>query len=100
MTTPVLNDTQVVIVGGGFAGVACAKELARHQVHVTLVDRHNYMQFQPMLYQVATAQIAPVGVTRPLRGMFRKHPTVHVKMATVVEVDPASRAVIASDGTS
>ena len=45
----------VVIVGAGFAGVACAKELAKHDVPVTLLDRHNYQQFQPLLYQVATA---------------------------------------------
>ena len=55
------NDpARVVIVGGGFAGVGCAKELASHDdVHVTLIDRHNYHQFQPLLYQVATAQLAP-----------------------------------------
>ena len=46
----------VVIVGAGFAGVACAKELAKHDIPVTLIDRHNYQQFQPLLYQVATCR--------------------------------------------
>ena len=50
----------VVIVGGGFGGVGCARELAKHDdVRVSLVDRNNYHQFQPLLYQVATSQLAP-----------------------------------------
>src|SRR6185503_12621616 len=49
----------VLIVGAGFAGLGCAKELAKHDVRVTLLDKHNYHQFQPLLYQVATSQLAP-----------------------------------------
>ena len=50
----------VVIVGGGFAGLGCARRLAkRADIHVTLIDRHNYHQFQPLFYQVATCQLAP-----------------------------------------
>jgi len=63
----------VIVVGAGFAGVACAKELAGHDVAVTVFDRHNYHQFQPLLYQVATSQIAAHDVARPLRGLFRKN---------------------------
>jgi NADH dehydrogenase len=100
MTDRTAEMTNVVIVGGGFAGVACAKELAHRGVHVTLIDRHNYSQFQPMLYQVATAQIAPLGVARPLRGIFTRRPTVDVKMATVAEVDPATLTVTCEDGTT
>jgi NADH dehydrogenase len=92
-------DAQVVIVGGGIAGVACAKQLARDNVHVTLIDRNNYTQFQPMLYQVATAQIASLGVAVPLRGMFRRHRSVDVKMANVTDIDLATRAVTCEDGT-
>ena len=62
----------VVIVGGGFAGVGCAKELAKHDIRVTLIDRNNYHQFQPLLYQVATAELATTDVARPLRGIFKK----------------------------
>ena len=47
-----------VVIGGGFAGVGCAKELGKHGVAVTLIDRNNYHQFQPLLYQVATAELA------------------------------------------
>ena len=51
--------TRVVIVGGGFAGVACARELAKHDdVHVTLIDRNDYHQFQPLLYQVAASRMS------------------------------------------
>ena len=62
----------VVIVGGGFAGVGCAKELAKHGVAVTLLDRRNYHQFQPLLYQVATAELATADIARPLRAIFGK----------------------------
>ena len=60
------RDVTVVVVGGGFAGVACAKHLAKHDVPVTLIDRHDYNQFQPLLYQVATAQVETSDVARPL----------------------------------
>ena len=64
----------VVIVGGGFAGVGCARRLARREdVHVTLVDRDNYHQFQPLLYQVATSQLAASHIAFSLRKLFRKH---------------------------
>src|SRR5690242_2082304 len=89
----------VVIVGGGFAGVACAKELAKHDVAVTLLDRHNYHQFQPLLYQVATAQLAVNDVASPLRGIFRKDESVDVKMGNVASVDPKAKAVTCDDGS-
>jgi NADH dehydrogenase len=54
------EETHVVVVGGGFAGVACAKRLAGEQrIRVTLLDKNGYHQFQPLLYQVATAELAP-----------------------------------------
>jgi NADH dehydrogenase len=93
-------DVSVVIVGGGFAGVACAKELATEGVKVTLVDQHNYTQFQPLLYQVATAQVTTDGVARPLRGVFRKYKSVDVKMAEVTSVDAAAKTVMCADGTT
>jgi NADH dehydrogenase len=92
------STDHVVIVGGGFAGVACAKALAEHDVQVTLVDKNTYHQFQPLLYQVATAQLAPDDIMRPLRGLFRKHETVAVKAAEVTQVDPATRTVTTADG--
>ena len=99
MTRRETSEGSVVVIGGGIAGIACAKQLAKHHVPVTLVDRNNYSQFQPMLYQVATAQIVSTGVARSLRGIFRKRKSVAVKMATVTEVDAEARTVTCDDGT-
>jgi NADH dehydrogenase len=93
-------SASVVVVGGGFAGVACAKELAKHGVRVTLVDKNNYHQFQPMLYQVATAVVAPSDIARPLRAIFAKQPSVVFKMDEVTAVDPVTKTVTCSDGTT
>jgi NADH dehydrogenase len=94
------SDGSVVIVGGGFAGVACAKKLAKHDVRVTLVDKNNYNQFQPLLYQIATAQVTSLDVARPFRGMFRKRASVDFKMAPVTRADPETRTVTCADGTT
>ena len=65
MTT---SETHVVIVGGGFAGLGCARALAgKDHVRVTLIDRNNFHQFQPLLYQVATAQLAAGDIAYSLR---------------------------------
>ena len=88
----------MVIVGGGFAGVGCAKKLADHDIPVTLLDRHNYQQFQPLLYQVATAELATTDVARPLRAIFAKDKSVVMKQLDVTSVDPETRTVTTSDG--
>lgn len=89
----------VLIVGAGFAGLGCGKELAGHDdVRVTLIDKHNYHQFQPLLYQVATSQLAASDIAVDIRKEFRKHPNVDVKMAEVVSVDPEGPSVTLDDG--
>ena len=88
----------VVIVGAGFAGLGCARELAKHDVRVTLIDGHNYHQFQPLLYQVATSQLAASDIAFDIRQGFRKHPNVDVKLETVVDADPDTRTVTFDDG--
>jgi NADH dehydrogenase len=90
----------VVVLGGGLAGVACAHRLGDEGVRVTLVDRHNYHQFQPLLYQVATSQLPAEDVARPHRTIFRDYPVVTTRTAEVTAVRPAERAVTLSDGTS
>jgi NADH dehydrogenase len=93
------GQRHVVIVGGGFAGVGCARRLAgRDDVRVTLIDRNNYHQFQPLLYQVATSQLAPSDVAYSLRKLFADDRNVAVKLAEVAEVDPEGRAVTTADG--
>ena len=89
----------VVIVGGGFAGVSCAHDLARSgKVRVTLVDRHNYHQFKPLFYQVATSQLTPGDVGLSLRKIFRKFPNVDIKLADVNTIDPKSGSVRTKEG--
>src|SRR3954471_4790515 len=91
----------VVVVGGGFAGVGAVKRLADEDgVQVTLIDRHNYHQFQPLLYQVASSQLAPGDVAFSLCALFRDSPNVAVKLADVASIDPATRTVTATDGES
>ena len=90
----------VVIVGGGFAGLNCAKKLAKHpDVRVTLIDKNNYQQFQPLLYQVAAADLSPSNIAFNLRSVvLRDHPNVDVKMSEVVSVDLNTRTVRTAEG--
>src|SRR5215212_5539762 len=89
----------VVVVGGGFAGVGCVKRLAREDgVTVTLIDRHNYHQFQPLLYQVATSQLASSDIAFSLRKLFRNHENVDVKLGEVAEIDSSARSVTLAGG--
>jgi NADPH-dependent 2,4-dienoyl-CoA reductase/sulfur reductase-like enzyme len=82
----------VVIVGGGFAGLNCAKKLAKHpDLRVTLIDKNNYQQFQPLLYQVASAGLSPSNTAFNLRGVLRGHPGVDVKLTEIVSVDLSTR---------
>ncbi len=89
----------VLVLGGGLAGVACAHELGDEGVSVTLVDRNDYHQFQPLLYQVATSQLPAEDIARPHQTIFRKYPTVEVRTAEVTAIDPASLSVTLADGS-
>jgi NADH dehydrogenase len=92
--------SHVVIVGGGFAGVACAKRLAGQDgVRVTLLDRNGFHQFQPLLYQVATAELTPGDVAFDLDPMFADHDNVEVRRAEAVSVDPAAHSATLADGS-
>lgn len=94
------NSTKhVVIVGGGFAGLHCARKLAAHPgVRITLLDKNNYQQFQPLLYQVATALLSPDDIAFSLRTTLGGHPNVDVKMTEVVSVDPNTHIVQTAQG--
>lgn len=88
LNIPKPEGKRVVIVGGGFGGVALARALARKGVYQTvLVDRNNYHQFQPLLYQVATSGMEPTAISFPLRKIFRKGRDFHFRMADVESVD-------------
>ena len=86
---------RVVIVGAGFAGLSLAKGLARAPFEVTLIDRHNYHLFQPLLYQVATAALSPADIAAPIRAILRGQANATVVLAEVSGIDTASKQVIA-----
>jgi NADH dehydrogenase len=89
----------VVIVGGGFAGLNCARKLASNpNVRITLLDKNNYHQFQPLLYQVATSTLSPDNIAFNLRFTLLHHSNVEVKMAEVVSIDLNSRTVETAHG--
>ena len=89
-----MNPPHVVILGGGFAGLHAARALDGAAARVTLLDRHNYHLFQPLLYQVATASLSPGDVASPIRWILRHQKNVQVLLAAAREIDPIGRRVI------
>ena len=86
---------RVVIVGAGFGGLSAAKALAGTAYEITLIDRHNYHLFQPLLYQVATAGLSPADIAAPIRGIIGAQRNITVALAAVSGVDTARSEVIA-----
>jgi NADH:ubiquinone reductase (H+-translocating) len=84
---------RVIVIGGGFGGVAAAQVLGREPVDVTLIDRRNHQLFQPLLYQVATATLDSCDIADPLRTLFHRHRNVEVILGEVDQVDPDARRV-------
>jgi len=91
------NRPKIVIVGGGFGGLTAAKELAKHEVKVTLIDKNNYHVFVPMLYQVAAAEIDSHDIIYPLRDIFSTWDHVSFKLGAVNNIDLDGK-VVKSDG--
>ncbi len=94
---PDVDKPKVVIIGAGFGGLAAAKALKRAQVDIEIVDRRNYHLFQPLLYQVATADLSPADIAWPIRGIFSRQANVSVAMAEVTGVDLAAKQVQTAD---
>lgn len=89
---------QVVVVGAGFGGLWAARALAHSPAHVTLLDRHNFHTFLPLLYQVAAAELEPEDIAYPVRGIVRGLPNVGFLMAEVTGVDLKKREVLTDGG--
>lgn len=89
---------EVVIIGGGFGGVAAAKALKTTACHVTLIDKHNYHLFQPLLYQVATAGLSPAEIAAPIRALFDDQPNISIVLGEVVDVESTKQTVILKSG--
>jgi NADH dehydrogenase FAD-containing subunit/uncharacterized membrane protein YphA (DoxX/SURF4 family) len=88
----------VVVVGGGFGGVAAVRGLQAAPCRITLIDQRNYHLFQPLLYQVATASLSPADIATPVRGMFRSQANVRVLLGEVTGVDAAAKTVLLDRG--
>ena len=83
----------IVVIGGGFGGLACVAALKRLPVRITLIDRNNYHLFQPLLYQVASAALSPADIAMPIRSLFRDDGNVRVLLGEVDRIDRATRRV-------
>ncbi len=92
------NRHRVVIVGGGFAGLAAARGLKRAAVDITLIDRSNYHLFQPLLYQVATGGLSPADISAPIRAILHRQKNVGVIMEEAVGFEVRSREVVLREG--
>lgn len=96
-------DTQrrrVVVIGGGFGGLACARALAGADIDVTLVDKRNHHLFQPLLYQVSTAALSPADIAIPIRRVLAKARNIRVLLAEVIGIDSHTRRVTLAGGDS
>ena len=95
MTLSHASSRRVVIIGAGFGGLSAAKQLANAPFNITIVDRHNYHLFQPLLYQVATAGLSPGDIASPIRSILCRQKNAKVILAKVSGIDTARREVVA-----
>lgn len=93
MNEQAVRKPHVVVIGAGFAGLAAVKGLRAADVRVTLIDRHNYHLFQPLLYQVATAALSPAQIAQPIRAVVRKQKNCTVALGEVIGIDTANKTV-------
>ncbi|MCB0610559.1 MAG: NAD(P)/FAD-dependent oxidoreductase [Lewinellaceae bacterium] len=95
---PETGQSRIVIVGGGFAGLALARKMAKSGSQVVLIDKNNYHQFQPLFYQVAMAGLEPSSIVFPFRKLFHKHRNVFFRMAEVTGIAPEKNRIHTSLG--
>ncbi|OFZ07813.1 MAG: NADH dehydrogenase [Bacteroidetes bacterium RIFCSPHIGHO2_02_FULL_44_7] len=98
MLIPSSKLQRIVLLGGGFGGLQLARKLGGSQYQVVLLDKHNYHQFQPLLYQVATSGLEPSSILFPFRKIFQRYKNVHFRMAEVLHVDPTKKCIQTSKG--
>ncbi|WP_298500482.1 NAD(P)/FAD-dependent oxidoreductase [uncultured Algibacter sp.] len=87
MNIPRTSFPRIVIIGGGFAGIALAKKLSKQEVQVVLLDKHNYHTFQPLLYQVSTGGLEPDSIAYPIRKVLKDFPNFYFRLAEVQEIN-------------
>lgn len=93
MNIPKTSIPRVVIIGGGFAGISLARQLANKELQVVLLDRHNYHTFQPLLYQVSTGGLEPDSIAYPIRKVLTDFPNFYFRLANVDEIIPEKNTV-------
>ena len=98
MNIPRSSFPRIVIIGGGFAGISLAKKLKNKNVQVVLLDKHNYHNFQPLMYQVATGGLEPDSIAYPIRKVVQEFKDVYFRLAEVREIDAENNKVIADIG--
>jgi NADH dehydrogenase len=98
MNIPRTSYPRIVIIGGGFAGVALAKKLSKQEVQVVLLDKNNYHTFQPLLYQVSTGGLEPDSIAYPIRKILKDFPNFYFRLANVEEIDTVKNKVITNIG--
>ena len=89
---------RIVILGAGFAGLQLARRIKDTACEITLIDQYNFHQFQPLFYQVATARLEPSSISFPLRKVFQRKKNLHVRVATISEVDLGKNKVVTDEG--
>ena len=99
MNIPHSNLPRLVVIGGGFAGVALARKMIKEDVQLVVLDRHNYHTFQPLLYQVSTSSLEPDSIAYPLRKIVKKGKNTFFRMAEVSSIDTEEQKVHSNIGT-
>ena len=98
MNIPKSSFPRIIIIGGGFAGIALAKKLSKQEVQVVLLDKHNYHTFQPLLYQVSTGGLEPDSIAYPIRKVLGDFPNFFFRLADVSEINTEKNKVISNIG--
>jgi len=91
---PESEQERIVIIGGGFAGLAMAKKLAKANFQVVLLDKNNFHQFQPLFYQVAMSGLEPSSIAFPFRKLFRSYKNIFFRVTEVTAVEPENNRIV------
>ncbi len=93
-----MNKKRIIIIGGGFGGLSCAKGLINSHYDILIIDKKNHHLFQPLLYQVATASLSPGDIAVPIREVFSKAKNIKVIMDEVIDIDKGKNAIVCNSG--